>query len=171
MNFAFRHVALVLGLLFGLVTVSFAEDYDPNVQALDSFRLTLKKHPTVPFGKPNMDGVRAYAENLMLIKNALSLYRDGAMNQQDEKVLKNLIGAELDYTNAALAAADGWPMSQKKLLRTMHYHALAANQLAVMRKDNPNFKGLMAAYHSGIGHDAYREAQDAGIEQNWEEAP
>ncbi|MCY1556882.1 hypothetical protein D9M68_936800 [compost metagenome] len=61
-------------------------------------------------------------------------------------------------------------MQRRTFLRVLQYHALAANQLITMRNDDPNFKGLMEAYHSGIGYDAYRKAQDFGIEQHWEQA-
>lgn len=170
MKTLFRNMALAMGLLFGLAAGPFAEDFDPNVQARDSLRLTLEKQGALPHGKPTPQGIKKYAEHLMLIKNALSLYRDGYLSPQDRTAVEKLIKAQLDYTNAALAAAGSWPQTDKKLLRTLHDHALSANQLTAMPSDSPNFKGLMEAYHSGIGYDAYRAAEDLGIEQVWEEA-
>lgn len=170
MKTLFRNIALVLSLLLGLVAGSFAEDFDPQAHARDSLLLTLEKHSVLPHGKPTPQGIKEHAEFLLLIKNSLSLYRDGYLKQKDGETMVKFIKAHLDYTNAALAtaAADHWPRHQKVFLRTMHYHALAANQLITMPIDSPNFKGLMEAYQYGIGYDAYRAAQDAGIEQLWE---
>lgn len=143
-----------------------APDY--SIYARDSLRLTLEKHAIVLHGKPTLQGIKERAEFLMLAKNALSLYRDGYLAQKDRETMMRFIKAHLDYTSAALAAADDWPLQGKQLLRTMHYHALAANQLITMPNDNPNFEGLMATYHSGIGYEAYRSAEAFGIEQVWE---
>lgn len=162
-----RNVAVALVLSFGLVAGSFAEDYDPNIHARDSLRLTLEQHGVVPQGKPSMEGIKEHAAFLMLIKNSLSLYRDGYLTQQDGEAMAKFIKSHLDYTNAALAGSEGWPLPRRNFLRTMHYHALAANQLITMRSFDPNFKGLMEAYHYGIGYDAYTKAQDFGIEQLW----
>lgn len=170
MKTLFRNMALAMGLLFGLMAGSFAEDFDPNVQARDSLRLTLEKHAALPKGKPIPQGIKEHAELLMLIKNSLSLYRDGYLAPQDRAAVEKLIKAQLDYANAALAAAGSWPQTSKKLLRTLHDHALSASQLIAMPSDSPKFKGLMEAYHSGIGYDAYRAAENLGIEQVWEEA-
>lgn len=170
MKAVIRNFAMVLALSFGLVGGSLAEDYNQDVHARDSMRLTLEQHGVVPQGKPTMEGIKEHAAFLVLIKNALSLYRDGYLTQQDGETMVKFIKAHLDYTNAALAGSEGWPQPRRTFLRTMHYHALAANQLITMPSADPNFKGLMEAYQYGIGYDAYTKAQDFGIEQLWEQA-
>lgn len=171
MKIAFGRAALLFGLLFGVLASACAAEYDPNTQALESLRLTLEKHSALPQGTPDPQGVKRHAQFLMLIKNAMSLYRDDYLTHGDAERLSRFLSAHVGYTNAALAAAENWPLRQKSFLRTMHHHALAVNQLVSMPKDSPTFAGLMSAYHSGIGYDAYRAAQDIGIEQRWEEAP
>lgn len=169
MKTLFRNTALLIGLLLGLAD-SFAEDFDPNVQARNSLRLTLEEHGAMPQGKPTTQGIEEQAAHLMLIKNAMSLYRDGYLEQQDAQTIANLLKNHLEYTTAALAGASSWPQEKKQLLRTMHYHALAVDQLIRTPKNSPYFKGMMGAYQTGIGYDAYRAAQKAGIPQYWEEA-
>ncbi|MCY1307772.1 hypothetical protein D9M70_577270 [compost metagenome] len=170
MNAVCRKLALTVCLMVGLVTSSFAEEYDPNIQARDSLRLTLERHIFLPRGKPSFDGVKEHAAFLMLIKNSLSLYRDGYLTQQDGETMVKFIKAHLDYTDTVLASSSTWPQQRRTFLRVMQYHALAANQLITMQSNDPNFKGLMEAYHAGIGYDAYRKAQDLGVEQYWEQA-
>jgi len=162
----FGHLALTLGLLFGLMATANAENFDPNRYVLDAFRVTLKEHP-LPQSPASVEGLREQAAYLMLIKNVMSLYRDGYLEQQDAHVVVELVQRHLEYVTTAQAQAQDWLGSNRQLLRTMHYHALSVSQLVRTPTDAPRFKGLMEAYHHGIGYDAYRAAQAAGIEQHW----
>lgn len=162
----FGHLALTLGLLFGLTATTNAESFDPNQQALAAFRATLEAHP-LPAPRATQEGLREQAAYLMLIKNVMSLYRDGYLEQQDAQVVVELVQKHLEYVTTTQAQAQGWLGSNRQLLRTMHYHALSVSQLVRTPTDAPRFKGLMEAYHHGIGYDAYRAAQAAGIEQHW----
>jgi len=171
MNNLIRSTALAIGLVLGVASACIAEEYDFNAHALESLQLSIEKYGQVSPGKPSKEGLKEHAALLMLVKNALSLKRDGYLKGDDADAVAGLIKAELDYTSAVLATADGWPVASKQFLRAMHYHALAAEQLISMQSSDPHFNGLMAAYHSGIGSDAYRAARDAGIEQRWDDAP
>jgi len=172
MQTLFRNMTLALGLLFGLAAGAFAEATS-NVHALESVRLTLPKQADLPSGKATPQGVKEHAAYLLLIRNALSLYRDGGLAQKEGQVVAKFINAHLGYTSGAVATAtsDNWPERQRKFLRTLHYHALAARQLISLPRDHASFKGLMAAYQSGIGQSAYRAAEDLGVKQVWKEAP
>lgn len=161
--------ALSLAMLLSMASLAVAENYDPNTQALESLRLTLDRHSGMPEGKPTTAGIKERAGYLMMTKNALSLYRDGSLEKQDKALVAQFIKADLDYTSAALASSSDWSPQLKKLTRSMHSHDLFASQLINMQGSDPSFKGLMDAYHNGIGYEAYRAAQDIGIEPIWEE--
>lgn len=107
---------------------------------------------------------------LMTIKNAMSLYRDGYLSPEQRAQVASLIAGQKAYVGATLAQAQDWPVARKAFLRTMQYHAFAASELIELPATSTTFKGLMDAYHSGIGYEAYRAAQDLGVDQYWETA-
>lgn len=148
-----------------------AEDFDANKHARDSMFLTLEHHHSIPVGTATNAGAKRHAAYLMLIKNALSLYRDGALSDDDLVVIRRLVAANLDYISRALAESGKWKQANRDFLRQMHHNSLAADQLVGMERANPAFAGLMDAYHSGIGYSTYQAAQNYGIEQHWIAAP
>lgn len=152
-------ITLAAGLWLASVGAAYAELDALTTIARDSFRETVTAHPA----QAAEASVEQQAKYLMLVKNGLSLYREGALEAQEKRTLAALVDQQVTASSTAL----GSPLSpeQRALAKQMHTAALAAKQLLELEPTAPGFTGLMDNYHAGIGYDAYRTAQDSGIEQ------
>lgn len=102
------------------------------------------------------------AKLIMQVKNGLSLYRDGALQERDKGALNGLIARQLAAANAALGKGTE---KRQKLAVIMRENAQAAQQMLSLSPSAPGFDSKMSDYHNRIGYWAYRYAQDLGIEQ------
>jgi len=147
---------LVVLLLAANSLLAYAE-LDPfTQQALDSFRDVVATEQ--PAGAPSVEREAAY---LMQVKNGLSLYRDGALTSDDKKALSKIIEQQLSVTSSASSQTQELKALAKKMLAA----SLKAKELLSLSPNDPNFANEMETYNSGLGYDAYRMAQDSGIEQ------
>lgn len=154
-----KAIALAAGLWMASISMVYAELDTFTEMARDSFRETITAHP-VQAAEPS---VEQQAKYLMLVKNGLSLYRDGALEAEDKRSLTALVEHQVKVSSTALGSQ--LTTEQKALTKQMHMAALAAKQLLELEPVAPYFSGLMDNYHDDIGYDAYRSAQDSGIEQ------
>ena len=154
--------ALVFAASFGTAHAA----VDPfTEQTLDSYRQTL----AAQHSNATPPSFSDQAQYLMLIKNGLSLYRDGAMSAADKASLVKLVGQQAEASSAAIADSKVTG-ERRQLAKDMHGAALAAQELLKLEPSAPALKGLMDNYHNGLGYTAYRRAQDLGIEQIWIDA-
>lgn len=154
-----KAIALAAGLWMASISMVYAELDTLTTMARDSFRETITAHPV----QPAEASVEQQAKYLMLVKNGLSLYREGALETEDKRRLAALVDQQVQISSAALGSPQ--TAEQKALTKQMHMAALVAQQLLDLEPTAPNFPGLMNNYHDGIGYDVYRAAQDSGIEQ------
>lgn len=147
---------LAVLLLIANSLMAYAE-LDPfTQQALSSFRDVVGAEQ--PAGAPSVEREAAY---LMQVKNGLSLYRDGVLNSNDKQALSKLITQQLN----AASAASNQPQELQALAEKMRAVSLKAKELLSLSPSDPNFASKMETYSSGLGYDAYRMAQENGIEQ------
>jgi hypothetical protein len=154
-----KAITLAAGLWLASVGTAYAELDAFTASARDSFRETIAAYSV----QTTDTSIEEQAKYLMLVKNGLSLYRDGALEAEDKSALGTLVDQQVKASNAAL----GSPLAaeQKALVRQMHTAALAAKQLLDLEPTTQGYSGLMDNYQAGVGYDAYRSAQDIGIEQ------
>jgi hypothetical protein len=153
-------IALAASLWLASFSMAYAELDAFTEMALESFRETMTAHPAQA-AEPSIEQQAKY---LMLVKNGLSLYRDGALPSEDKRSLMALVDQQVSVSSAALGRAQ-LTTEEKALAKQMHTAALAAKQLLELEPAEPTFAALMNNYHDGIGYDVYRLAQDSGIEQ------
>lgn len=130
--------------------------------------LTLTNNPAPAVkAKPTEDDVKACAAQLMLIKNGMGLYRDGAMDQAATSKLRALVNRHLAVSGRAISrlGAD----SRQKLAHLVFENALHVYWILSLPVGGEEYKVAMEKYHVTTGYDAYTEAQDLGIEQVWGE--
>ncbi|WP_439861607.1 hypothetical protein [Pseudomonas sp. MBLB4136] len=156
----YKGIALAASLWLASLCVANAGQDAFAEMALESFRETMTTHPV----QSAELSVEQQAKYLMLVKNGLSLYRDGVLQAEDKRHLVALVEQQVTVSSTALGGSQ-LPVEQKELAKRMHTAALAAKQLLELQPAAPEFAGLMDNYHDGIGYDAYRLAQDSGIEQ------
>lgn len=104
------------------------------------------------------------AAYLMQVKNGLSLYRDGALTAQDTELLQRLIDRQQQAAKQARTSG-GLSKQDRQLAELMQKSAALAKEILALDRNGKAFQQRMESYHSGIGYDAYRYAQDQGIEQ------
>jgi hypothetical protein len=155
----YKAITLAAGLWLAAVGTAYAELDAFTASARDSFRETITAYP-VQTAEASLEEQAKY---LMLVKNGLSLYRDGVLETEDKRTLGALVDQQVKASSTAL----GSPLTteQKALAKQMHTAALAAKQLLELEPTAQGYSGLMDNYHAGVGYDAYRSAQDLGIEQ------
>lgn len=138
-----------------------------DVEAAASFQATADKHfirseaPVV-----NNTEIERYASQLMMIKNGMSLYRDGALNDRQLQTLRLIIEQHVDFGGHAVSSLG--PERSRKLAEIVYYHALAASRVMEKAPGSADFRILMERYHTTAGYESYRRAQDYGIDQVWE---
>lgn len=139
-----------------LIVASCAQaDQDPLTEmTLESFRETTSAETP-----PDLEH---QAKLIMQVKNGLSLYRDGALQESDKVALTGLIARQLAAANAAIGKGTE---QRQKLAVIMRENAQAAQQMLSLNPNAPGFASRMSDYHNRIGYWAYRYAQDIGIEQ------
>lgn len=145
---------LLFAVLLWVTGFAYAGQDALTEMALESFR-DAASHQEQP-------GLKQQAQLMMQVKNGLSLYRDGALPEPDKVVLSKLVTGQLKAAVAALAAHDS---QNQRLAELMRSNAEAAMHLLALTPGTPAFTSKMDSYHSGIGYDAYRYAEDIGIEQ------
>lgn len=138
-----------------MVATCVQADQDPLTEmAVESFREAAATQTSTD--------LEQQAKLMMQVKNGLSLYRDGALQESDKAALKGILARQLAAANAALGKG---PEKRQKLAVVMRDNAQAAQQVLSLNPAAPGFTSKMSDYHNGIGYKAYRYAQDIGIEQ------
>lgn len=148
-------------LLFGLcllVTSVHASEPDPFTQAaIETFQESLAAHEQAQNSQ-----LEEEAKFLMAVKDGLSLYRDGYLTQTDKARLLAVVARQSDVASKALSKHGGNDQL-RTLASKMQAAAVQAKQL--LKAEPAATKAAMDRYHAGAGYDAYRYAQDLGIEQ------
>lgn len=150
-----RH--LLLGLCL-LITSVHASEPDPfTLAAIETFKDSLASHERAQPGQ-----LEEEAQFLMAVKDGLSLYRDGYLTHEDRNRLLAVVARQADVASKALSKKGG-DAQLRTLATKMQAAALQARQL--LQAEPTATKAAMDRYHAGAGYDAYRYAQDLGIEQ------
>ncbi|WP_137971884.1 hypothetical protein [Pseudomonas sp. F(2018)] len=111
------------------------------------------------------DGTLAQqAAYLMQVKNGLSLYRDGALTSQDAELLAHLVDQQQQAAKQARSSG-GLSKQDLQLAELMQKSAALAKEILALDRTGKAYQQRMESFHNGIGYDAYRYAQDQGIEQ------
>uniref|UniRef100_A0A6H1ZE22 Uncharacterized protein n=1 Tax=viral metagenome TaxID=1070528 RepID=A0A6H1ZE22_9ZZZZ len=151
-----RH--LLLGF-FLLTCGVHASEPDPFTKAaIETFKESLASHEQA-------HGVQLESEArfLMAVKDGLSFYRDGHLTQDDKNRLLAIVARQSEAASKTLNR-QGVDDRLRTLAAKMQTASLQAEQL--LKADLTDVtKAAMERYHSGAGYDAYRYAQDLGIEQ------
>ncbi|VXD04066.1 hypothetical protein [Pseudomonas sp. 9Ag] len=151
-----RYLIIGFCLLVGGVQ---AAEPDPFTQvALESFEEALASHEQA-HGRQ----LEAEAQFLMAVKDGLSLYRDGHLTEDDKGRLLALVTSQAE---AASKTLNQWGVDDRlrTLATKMQAASLQAKQL-LNAAPTAAAQAAMERYHTGAGYDAYRYAQDLGIEQ------
>jgi len=149
-------------LLLVLALPADADSFDQ--MALQQLRATLKAHRAPdPEGPITNKTIHQAASQLMMIKNAMSLFRDGYLSKADIDTLKQRITGHLKFSKKAQTA----PGVDVDMAGIVHKHAVKVGTMLVGGREASIQTGRMAQYHSTIGITAYTTAQSRGIEQVW----
>lgn len=163
-----KGIALVASLWLAGLSVVWAAQDPLTGMALESYRETVATYRAPANEQGVGKALEQQAQYVMLVKNGMSLYREGVLTSDDKATLAAVVDQQVSIASAALAGSVS--IDHRSLADHMHRAGLAAQQLLEMEPAAPNFAGLMENYHNGIGYSAYRRAQAAGIEQSWQDA-
>ena len=90
------------------------------------------------------------------------------MNAADIQQLKKLIALQINASAAERTQSATAPAAPPQSLAEMMYEAATqGDRLLSISMHDTVFRQLMDNYHTGIGYEAYRHAQDLGIVQRW----
>lgn len=156
-----RNLILAGALLVACGALTAHAETDPLTEmAVIDFRDTAGQAASAQTGAT----LAQQAAYLMQAKNGLSLYRDGALTAQDTELLQRLIDRQ---QQAAKQARTSGVLSKQdfRLAELMQKSAALAKEILALDRNGQAFQQRMESYHSGVGYDAYRYAQDQGIEQ------
>lgn len=150
---------ILAGLLLAVSSVSNA--HDPLTEMTISAFREAASQATELQSEATLAQQAAY---LMQLKNGLSLYRDGALSAQDAELLQRLVDRQQQVAKQARTAGS-LSKQDRQLAELMQKSAALAKEILALDRNGKAFQQRMASYHNGIGYDAYRYAQEQGIEQ------
>lgn len=152
-------------IIAGLLVFTGVPAANAEMDALTEMTLMSFREATqTPLKTADKNDLALQAKYLMQVKNGMSLYKDGVLETADKVQLQVLIKQQLTAADSAISGSKT-VKSSRKLAEMMRESALEANQLLSTDVNSPAFGPMLEKYQSGIGYDAYRFAQDQGIEQ------